>query len=197
MKDIFSSDWFYDKKNIGVRIKSPVELIAGIRRALPMQIENEEIQLILQRLLGQILFYPPNVAGWPGGTNWIDSSSLMLRLRLPQMIVESQELKMDPKDDDDQMMGMRDQSTGKNKNQSRGKMGTQVIRATIDWKQYLQKFEKIPREKLTTEMANTILQNAGSMNSSVIEKYADDSSREIFIKTMTIQLMSTPEYQIC
>ena len=196
MKDIFSSDWFYDKKNIGVRIKSPVELIAGIRRALPMQIENEEIQLILQRLLGQILFYPPNVAGWPGGTNWIDSSSLMLRLRLPQMIVESQELKMDPKDDDDQMMGMKDQSTGKNKTQNRG-MGTQVIRATIDWKQYLQKFEKIPREKLTTEMANTILQNAGSMNSSVIEKYADDSSREIFIKTMTIQLMSTPEYQMC
>ncbi|MGO8055656.1 DUF1800 family protein, partial [Rhizobium leguminosarum] len=27
MKDIFSSEWFYDEKNIGARIKSPVELI--------------------------------------------------------------------------------------------------------------------------------------------------------------------------
>src|SRR5262249_34193319 len=32
MKEIFSSDWFYDPKNIGSRIKSPVELIVGIRR---------------------------------------------------------------------------------------------------------------------------------------------------------------------
>src|SRR5690606_23318215 len=41
MSDIFSSDWFYDGKNIGCRIKSPVELLVGIRRALPMKIENE------------------------------------------------------------------------------------------------------------------------------------------------------------
>ena len=108
MKDIFSSDWFYEEKNIGSKIKSPVELIVGIRRTLPMKIENDELQLLLQRLLGQLLFYPPNVAGWPGGKNWIDSSSLMLRLRIPQMIYVSEELHMKPKDDDDQMMGRMD-----------------------------------------------------------------------------------------
>ena len=42
-----------------------------------MKFGNEEVQLLYQRLLGQVLFYPPNVAGWPGGRNWIDSSSLM------------------------------------------------------------------------------------------------------------------------
>ena len=26
MEDIFTSDWFYDEKNIGCKIKSPVEL---------------------------------------------------------------------------------------------------------------------------------------------------------------------------
>jgi uncharacterized protein (DUF1800 family) len=35
MKDIFSSEWFYDEKNIGARIKSPVELIVGMQRILP------------------------------------------------------------------------------------------------------------------------------------------------------------------
>ena len=29
---------------------------------------------------------PPNVAGWKGGKDWIDSSTLLFRLRLPLMI---------------------------------------------------------------------------------------------------------------
>ncbi|HET7898193.1 MAG TPA: DUF1800 domain-containing protein, partial [Flavisolibacter sp.] len=50
MEDIFTADWFYDEKNIGAKIKSPIELIAGIRRMLPMDIENAEAQLLVQRL---------------------------------------------------------------------------------------------------------------------------------------------------
>ena len=84
--DIFTQDWFYDEKNIGNRIKSPIEFLVGIRRILPMEIDNAEAQLLFQKVLGQMLFYPPNVAGWPGGKNWIDSSSLMFRLRLPQFL---------------------------------------------------------------------------------------------------------------
>jgi uncharacterized protein (DUF1800 family) len=30
--------------------------------------------------MGQVLFYPPNVAGWPAGTSWINSSTLLTRL---------------------------------------------------------------------------------------------------------------------
>ncbi|HMK02770.1 MAG TPA: DUF1800 domain-containing protein, partial [Ferruginibacter sp.] len=83
LEDIYTADWFYDEKHIGTKIKSPVELLAGIRRLLPMQMENDQAQLLFQRTLGQVLFYPPNVAGWPGGKTWIDSSSLMLRMRIP------------------------------------------------------------------------------------------------------------------
>ena len=86
MSDIFTSDWFYEEKNVGVRIKSPIELVVGIQRMLPMKLGQEEALLLLQRTLGQILFYPPNVAGWPGGRSWIDSSSLMMRMRIPQML---------------------------------------------------------------------------------------------------------------
>ncbi len=67
MKNIFTSDWFYDEKNIGCHIKSPVEFLAGMRRMLSMQFDDARIEMVLQRALGQILFYPPNVAGWPGG----------------------------------------------------------------------------------------------------------------------------------
>jgi hypothetical protein len=29
--------------------------------------------------LGQELFNPPNVAGWPGGTTWLDAASMLTR----------------------------------------------------------------------------------------------------------------------
>ncbi len=54
MKDIFTSDWFYDPRNIGTRIKSPVELLVGMRRILSMELANEEMQLMFQKVLGQI-----------------------------------------------------------------------------------------------------------------------------------------------
>ena len=42
MEDIFTSDWFYDEKNIGAKIKSPIELLAGMQRMLPMELDNTE-----------------------------------------------------------------------------------------------------------------------------------------------------------
>lgn len=192
MHDIFASEWFYDAGNIGNRIKSPVELIVGIRRALPMQLENESIQLLFQRLLGQLLFYPPNVAGWPGGRNWIDSSSLMLRMRIPQLIYDNDELAMKPKDDDDQMMGMKDARLKKT-----GKKGGQIIAAAVDWELYIKKFEKVPREKLLGAISSTLIQTPNAINTAVLNKYIDAGSRDNFIKTATIQIMSTPEYQLC
>src|SRR5437773_9921766 len=59
LEDIFTSDWFYDEKNIGCKIKSPIELIVGIQIMLPMKIENEEALLMTQRVLAQIICYPP------------------------------------------------------------------------------------------------------------------------------------------
>jgi uncharacterized protein (DUF1800 family) len=197
MKDILTSDWFYDAKNIGCRIKSPVELIVGIRRALPMKLENEMAQLLLQRLLGQILFYPPNVAGWPGGKNWIDSSSLMFRLRIPQLIYDNDEVALKPKDDDDQMMGMIDMDRKDMGRKGMGKKGGQVISAAVDWETYLKKFEKVPREKLLPAISGILLQGAAPVNEAILNKYIDASNRESYIKTATIQLMSTPEYQLC
>lgn len=200
MKDIFLSDWFYEERNIGSRIKSPVELLVGIRRVLPMELENSDAQLLLQRLLGQLLFYPPNVAGWPGGKNWIDSSSLMLRLRIPQMMYVSEELNMKPKSDDDQLMGRMDSSgltiPQNKKNKGKVKRGV-LIAGSIDWNIYLKKFETVPREKLLSEISKVLLQTSASVSDETIKKFTDTSSRENFIKTATIQLMSTPEYQLC
>jgi hypothetical protein len=215
LEDIFGSDWFYEARNIGSRIKSPVDLLAGIRRLLPMQIGNEEVQLVYQRLLGQVLFNPPNVAGWPGGSSWIDSSSLMFRLRFPQLIYASGEIRQRPKDDDDQTMGLPDTvfrgrrggENGVNEEddgKAMGRMGKagkngggQMIRAEIDWGPYIQRFEKIPDDQLLTVISGVVLQTGGGPGEPTLKKYIVTGSREELIKTATIQLMSTPEYQLC
>jgi uncharacterized protein (DUF1800 family) len=199
MEDIFTSDWFYDEKNIGVKIKSPIELLAGIRRMLPMDIQNDEAQLVVQRILGQMLFYPPNVAGWPGGKTWIDSSTLMMRLRLPQLINDQDELNVRPKMDDDQMMGRADDDNDvevKNKRKGYNKIG-KPINATIEWNVYTRNFEAIPRESLLSTIAGSVLQVKMGVPAELIKNSADSTSRESFIKSVTLQLMSVPEYQMC
>jgi uncharacterized protein (DUF1800 family) len=187
LTSIYTSEWFYEEKNIGNKIKSPVELLVGIRRMLPMQIENEEAQLLFQKALGQILLAPPNVAGWPGGRTWIDSSSLMLRLRVPQIFSNADEFSISPKEDDDTAMGQ-----GEGKNNKRFQ-----VKATVDWDTVNKTFEKSKRENLGTDIAEALLQTRSKVSTGLFDKYIDQSSRNNFIKTAMIQLMSTPEYQLC
>jgi uncharacterized protein (DUF1800 family) len=198
MNDIFTSDWFYDEKNIGANIKSPIELLVGIRRLLPMEIETAQLQLLFQRALGQVLFYPPNVAGWPGGKNWIDSSSLMLRLRIPQLIKDDDTFQLSVKTDDDQQMGMKENDLKKKAGMNAiAKNGFQV-RANVDWTKYAQQFDGVGREHLYDVIESVVLQTKpGSVNESAVKGVIDSSSRENYIKTTTIALMSTPEFQLC
>jgi uncharacterized protein (DUF1800 family) len=197
LEDIFTSDWFYDEKNIGANIKSPIELLVGIQRMLPMEMENEEAMLILQRILGQILFYPPNVAGWPGGRTWIDSSTLMMRMRIPQLIIDEDEMNVSPKDDDDQMMGMADEKVAKKGGGKKYSPKNQQINANLDWNLLLKDMEKVPRENLLAALSDTLLQTKGGINDTLISQYADASNREAFIKSATLRIMGTPEYQLC
>lgn len=190
LEDIFTSDWFYDEKNIGTHIKSPVELLTGIRRLLPMKLENDQSQLLFQRTLGQVLFFPPNVAGWPGGKNWIDSSSLMLRLRIPQIITANEALDIQAKADDDLQMGMMMEAAKRMKEAVKG--GT----ASILWEPVYKVFEKIPREKLADRIAETVLQTRSYVSHAVLDKYLNNESRENFVKSVVVNLMSTPEYQL-
>jgi hypothetical protein len=156
-----------------------------------MEMENDQAQLLFQKTLGQILFYPPNVAGWPGGKNWIDSSSLMLRLRIPQILSANDIMDIMPKVDDDVQGGMMEMAAKKIKEVTRG--GT----AKIDWVLAAKIFEATPREKLLQKITDTVLQTKGHVPDALLEKYVNNASRENFIKSAIINLMCTPEYQLC
>ena len=196
MQHIFNADWFYDARLIGTRIKSPVELLVGLRRTVPVEFEREEVMLSFQQVLGQVLFYPPNVAGWPGGRNWIDSSSLMYRMQLPKMILYEKEFNITPKEITPEM-GMGSYKVTMDLNESVRKQYAKKIRGVINWNALLKDYEKVPREKLADAIAGSLLQANKNVSRQLLENYADASSRENYIKTVAIAVMSTPEYQLC
>jgi hypothetical protein len=164
-----------------------------------MKFERDEALLLIQRALGQILFYPPNVAGWPGGRNWIDSSTLMMRMRIPQMLNDRDEFNVRPKDDDDQMMGRKnnaDEDPKATAMNSLKRLGKPVL-VNIDWSLYIKNYESVSRESLQSNISSVLLQTKSQVSPDVIKQYSDNSGRENFIKTVTLQVMSTPEYQLC
>lgn len=188
LKNIFSAAWFYDKENVGSRIKSPVELIAGIQRILPMQLEKPEMQLLFQRSLGQLLFYPPNVAGWPGGKSWIDSSSLIFRMRLPQIMTMNNKFTLEPRTDDDVAMGKEGVDRGAKVYQ---------MNAVVEWQKVNDAFRNVKRTELLPTIADVLYQTRSRIPQTIINRYADDDTREDFIRSVFLELMSTPEYQLC
>jgi hypothetical protein len=192
---IFTSDWFYDEKNIGSKIKSPIELLAGIRRYLPMSLDNDEAQMLFQKVLGQVLFYPPNVAGWPGGTSWIDSTSLMVRLQVPQVYSAKEAISLTPKIDDDLAMGTKMEETVRiNRNKAYINRGGA---ADIEWDLIFKAFEKVKRPGLVEAISLSLIQSPKTVSADIITRFSDESSREAFIKSAVINILSTPEYQMC
>ncbi len=89
MRFVFMSDWFYDEENIGSKIKSPIEYLVGMANTVPIKFERERDLLKIQRLLGQTLLDPPNVAGWKGDKAWIDANTIMARLKLPSILLNN------------------------------------------------------------------------------------------------------------
>jgi hypothetical protein len=82
------------------------------------------------------------------------------------------------------------------RNKGLGKVGT-PINATIDWGVYTKNFEAVPRENLLNVITDSLLQLKLDVPADIIKSFLDNSGRENFIKSATLQLMSIPEYQIC
>ena len=78
---VLRSQTFFADGNIGKRVREPVEFVVGAARALET-FEPAPSTLVLAdwaARLGQDLFYPPNVFGWPGGREWITTRSAIGR----------------------------------------------------------------------------------------------------------------------
>lgn len=81
MRNILLSDNFWDSSNRGNMIKSPIEMIVSLIKNLDVNIQKKDYKFIRRyaKNLGQDLFNPPNVKGWSGGNDWINTNLLVNR----------------------------------------------------------------------------------------------------------------------
>lgn len=76
----FGSELFYAEAYRGNYIKSPVQFALGLAQDLDIDVlPVPRFTLNSLRGMGQTLFDPPNVRGWVGGQNWINSTTLAAR----------------------------------------------------------------------------------------------------------------------
>src|SRR5262249_37769492 len=61
------------------KIKSPTEYIVGAVWALTDRLIQQGSLINQLEAMGQALFAPPNVKGWPGGTAWLNTSTILAR----------------------------------------------------------------------------------------------------------------------
>ncbi len=179
MYHVFSSDWFYDERNIGNKIKSPVEFLVGINRTVPVKFNKVNQSFFVQRFMGQALLDPPNVAGWKGGRSWINTNTLLFRLKLPSVLLSGGiiPLKRDGQFYDPlfERLSSRVQS--------------KMLDVSPDWKAFDKHFAIVNTE----ELPEMLLQPPVSARTAAMLKNHKSPGKQSY----AVQLMSLPEYQLC
>lgn len=95
LREMFNHDAFYSDAAKTRTIKSPVDFIVGTLRALGVKSNGKGIGRSGRELfdwaseMGMTLFEPPNVAGWPGGSRWITTGTLLERLDFARRVAEA------------------------------------------------------------------------------------------------------------
>jgi len=79
LQGLLTSDAFYAHENRGALIKSPIDLVVGTLRQFDLKPAEPIPFAFAAATMGQNLFSPPNVRGWPGQEEWINSTTLLAR----------------------------------------------------------------------------------------------------------------------
>lgn len=82
LREIFLSREFYGEMAMATMIKSPVQYLVQLLKELEMESAPMGFPIMGQTQLGQVLFMPPNVAGWDWGKAWINTNTLLTRYNL-------------------------------------------------------------------------------------------------------------------
>lgn len=176
---IFLSDWFYGDDIIGAKVKTPHEYMIGLTRVLNIQYPKQYPINYIQELLGQELFYPPNVGGWPKGLEAINNFTLLFRMKLPEIMLKDVEV------------GSRTEF-----------LATEDylhiyhrITGTTDVTSLYTNFEQEDSDKMFLALANYLLQPKADGISQDKGTWWTSGESD-FINNLKI-LLQSPEYQLC
>ncbi len=84
-RQIFKSEHFFDELSIGTQIKDPISIFVSLLKTPDFQYDthyNDDMTNTMAYMcseLGQSLFNPVDVAGWPGYRSWLNENTLTSR----------------------------------------------------------------------------------------------------------------------
>ena len=139
LRALLTSDAFFAPANRASLIKSPVELIVGTLRQFRFETGDVIPFVFVSRQLGQDLFAPPNVKGWPGGEAWINSATLLQRKQLLERLFRGQEMRQPA-------VAMNSQTTDNTKgvataaNEARQRVARALMEINFDGAKWLSQF---------------------------------------------------------
>ncbi|WP_298882736.1 DUF1800 domain-containing protein [uncultured Polaribacter sp.] len=180
MHYVLSSKWFYADENIGTKIKSPIEFLVGINTIVPYTFKKTKQLFWVQKMLGQILLSPPNVAGWKTGRNWIDSNTIVSRLRLPSVLLNNAEIAYSEKGNEETMIT----------NLKKRKLTKKAyIKIKANWNLFEENYKNVSNKELIHQIITS------EINKGTAEML--DKNKTLSKHDFVVQLMSLPEYQLC
>ncbi len=91
LRALLLCDAFWARENRGTLVKSPIEFVVGTLRQLEVQPQSGLPFALLSAGMGQNLYSPPNVKGWPGGNAWIDTNTLLARKQFVDRLARADE----------------------------------------------------------------------------------------------------------
>ncbi|HEV8534874.1 MAG TPA: DUF1800 domain-containing protein [Candidatus Limnocylindria bacterium] len=83
MRDVFTSPEFIQPTSYRALVKSPIELMVNMAKALEAPALARSIATAGDGM-GQSLFDPPEVGGWPSNASWISSNNVLARVNFVQ-----------------------------------------------------------------------------------------------------------------
>ena len=89
--ELLLSPLFWQEDHRAVLVKSPVEFVVGSLRQFDLPVDDAASLSMVMAGLGQNLFAPPNVKGWPGGEAWINSATLLARKQFVERLFRTEE----------------------------------------------------------------------------------------------------------
>lgn len=107
LRALFASRRFYEDDVVGTQVKSPAQFVTQLCEDLGLEVLPYGAMAQATRVLGQDLFYPPNVKGWDGNRAWINANSLLLRYNLPVKLAQASASRKGNPGEDTMMMSMQ------------------------------------------------------------------------------------------
>jgi uncharacterized protein (DUF1800 family) len=85
VETILRSELFFSERNLHAQVGNPAGFVVGTVRALERFNRPPSTLLLAEWTgrMGEALFFPPNVGGWPGGRSWLSGRAVGIRVQNP------------------------------------------------------------------------------------------------------------------